>query len=281
MLRYGYISNGFADHTLEQMIRILRNCRYQAIGITLDHHHLAPFTVEGPALRRLRRKLEEARLAPVIETGARYVLDPVRKHRPSLLSVDGEGRLRRVELIRRAIEIAEELGARVVSLWSGTPREGTPDTACWQRLEETLPELLDEAQRHDVVLGFEPEPGMFIERLDDFLELRKRVPHPALRLTLDMGHLAVSEKPPFERAIENSAKHLVNVHIDDIRGGVHEHLPLGEGEIDFAPLLAALKRSKYSGAVLVELSRNSHDAPAQAQKSIEFLRNAEGLAPRV
>lgn len=275
MLRYGYISNGFADHTLEQMLSILRDCGYNAIGITLDHHHLDPFSIDAASLRRWRRKLEEARLVPVIETGARYLLDPVRKHHPSLLSVDGAKRRRRVDLLHRAIDIAAQLGAGVVSLWSGTPAAGTPADACWQRLEETLPELLDAAEARDVTLGFEPEPGMFIERLDQFLELRRRLPHPALRLTLDIGHLAVSETLPNVRVIENGAAHLVNVHIDDIRGGVHEHLPFGEGDIDFGPVLATLRRIRYSGAVLVELSRNSHDAPEQARRSIDFLRDAE------
>ena len=36
--------------------------------------------------------------------------------------------------------------------------------------------------------------------------------------------------------------HLVNVQIDDMCRGVHEHLEFGEGEIDFPPVLAALTR---------------------------------------
>ena len=49
--------------------------------------------------------------------------------------------------------------------------------------------------------------------------------------------------------------------LEDIRGRAHEHLPLGEGEIDFPPVLRALAAAGYGGLVTVELSRNSHDAP--------------------
>src|SRR3712207_7245563 len=44
-------------------------------------------------------------------TDGRFALDPRREHHPSLLS---EGRQRRIEFLRRAIDVAGELGAPVV-----------------------------------------------------------------------------------------------------------------------------------------------------------------------
>ncbi|MGH7296256.1 MAG: TIM barrel protein, partial [Polyangiaceae bacterium] len=59
-----------------------------------------------------------------------------------------------------------------------------------------------------------------------------------------------------------------------IRGRAHEHLPFGEGDIEFPPALAALERAGYRGLVQVELSRHSHDATRQAERAIAFLRDA-------
>ena len=58
----------------------------------------------------LSARLEELGLAIVIETGARYLLDPRRKHEPTLVS--DHGRERRLDLYRRAIAIAAELRRR-------------------------------------------------------------------------------------------------------------------------------------------------------------------------
>ena len=276
MLRFGYISNGFADHSLEQMIQVLERVGYQGIGITLDHHHLDPFKATPEELDALRDRLKEARLEPVIETGARYFLDAFRKHRPSLLSVEPLARRRRVIYYKRAIEVAKALGASVVSLWSGVPQERLAAERCWVSLVDGLREVLDHAQEHGVVIGFEPEPGMFVESMAHFDELKERIPHPALGLTLDLGHVTITEEPPFEGVIERYRDSIVNVHIEDIRNREHVHLPFGDGEIDFPPLLAKLKEIGYRGVVQVELSRHSPEAPHQAQRSLVFLRGAEG-----
>ena len=63
-----------------------------------------------------------------------------------------------------------------------------------------------------------------------------------------------------------------------MRRGVHEHLEFGTGEIDFPPVLAALREAGYRGLVAVDLPRHSHDAPAVAARSIEFLRTAARAA---
>jgi sugar phosphate isomerase/epimerase len=74
----------------------------------------------------------------------------------------------------------------------------------------------------------------------------------------------------------------VTVHIEDIRGREHVHLPFGEGTIDFAPVVAALVDTGFAGLVAVELSRHSHEAPAQARRAFEFLTGIiiDGLVPR-
>jgi sugar phosphate isomerase/epimerase len=69
---------------------------------------------------------------------------------------------------------------------------------------------------------------------------------------------------------------LWNVHVEDMRRGVHDHLMFGEGEIDFRKVMGALKEIGYGGGVHVELSRHSHNAVETARKSLAFLRAALG-----
>ena len=275
MLTLGYVTNGFGDHTLEQAAEVLRHCGYGAIGVTLGGPHLDPWKVSAARLKELRALFEKDRLQLAIETGARYVLDPYRKHRPSLVSVDPKGRAQRVAYYERAIDIAAELGASVVSLWSGIPQPRIPAEKSFERLVGGLRPVLDRAGSRGVKIAFEPEPGMFIESLADWVRLRDAVDHPALGLTIDVGHLAVTEEPPWEECLRTHAKDLIHVHLDDAKDRTHEHLPLGEGELDWDGILHVLTEIEYGGVALVELSRHSHVAPLMAQRSLLFLRSVE------
>src|SRR5262249_45570630 len=85
-LRLGYGTNGLADHRLPDALALLADLGYAGVALPLDHQHLDPY---GPGLSRrvaaVARELDRHGLAVVVETGARYLLDPRRKHRPTLL----------------------------------------------------------------------------------------------------------------------------------------------------------------------------------------------------
>ena len=131
-----------------------------------------------------------------------------------------------------------------------------------------------------VPLGFEPEPGMLVEDIAGWRRLHAELGAPAMfGLTLDIGHCRCLEPLPVADCVAAVAGHLVNVQIDDMVRGVHEHLELGTGEIDFPPVLQALRDGGYRGLVAVELPRHSHAAPTVARESLAFLRAAdEGFA---
>jgi sugar phosphate isomerase/epimerase len=278
-LRFGYGLNGFTDHRLPDALALLADLGYDGVALTLDHGHLDPF---GPDLsgrtRQVAALLARHRLGVVVETGGRYVLDPRRKHEPTLVSDDG--RERRIDLLERAIRVAAELGSPAVSFWSGIAPAAS-HAELWSRVEEGVTRLLPLAEAHGVDLALEPEPGMFVERIADVVELRRRLGDPErLRLTIDVGHLRCTEDADPAACVLGAGDLIANVQIDDMRRGVHEHLPFGEGEVDFPPVLAALAAVEFGGLVAVELPRHSHAAPGLAAASLEFLRSAEQQARR-
>ena len=273
-LRFGYGLNGFTDHRLEDALALLADLGYDGVALTLDHAHLDPFAPDlAGRTARVGSLLERHGLAVVVETGARYVLDPRHKHEPTLVSRDG--RDRRVDLLEKAIRVAAELGSPVMSFWSGIAPRGTNRDELWARVEAGVTALLPLAESHGVDLALEPEPGMFVERIADVLELRRRLDSPdRLRLTVDVGHLRCTEEAEPAACVLGAGDLVANVQIDDMRRGVHEHLPLGEGEVDFPPVLAALEAIEFDGLVAVELPRHSHAAPSLAASSLERLRDA-------
>lgn len=273
-LRYAYGTNGLADHRLPEALALLGELGYDGVALTLDVHHLDPFAPDvAQDVAAVRALLDRHGLGVVIETGGRYVLDPRRKHRPTLL---GDGRDRRLDLLHRAIDIGADLDAEAVSFWSGALPDGVPPTVAWDRLVAACRELLDHARGRGVQLALEPEPGMLVAHIAGYERLAAALGgDPRFGITLDLGHCKCLEERPVPDCVRAVAARLVNVQIEDMVRGVHEHLPLGDGDIEFPPVLAALREVGYDGLVGVELPRHSHAGAALAARSIDFLRAAE------
>jgi len=273
----GYNTNGFAHHRLEDAIEIVAELGYGGIGLTLDVHHLDPFSPQVPErLTAIREILKKHRLRCVIETGARFLLNPRQKHQPTLLAASDEEQAVRLKFLERCVVFAAKLGADCVSFWSGTPTNATPAHQLMVRLVEACQHLAVVAEQNSVRLAFEPEPGMFIDTMDRFAELYARVNHPAFGLTIDVGHLVCNGELPVSKFLTDWKHVLWNVHIEDMRHGVHDHLLFGEGEVDFADVFAGLQAAGYAGGVYVELSRHSHDAVNTARLARVYLERFLG-----
>jgi sugar phosphate isomerase/epimerase len=279
-LRFGYGTNGFANHRLRDALTVIAELGYEGVALTLDHDHLDPFGPDlGRRVTQVADLLRDHDLAVVIETGARYLLDPRRKHAPTLLHDDREVRL---DFLRRAVVVGADLGAEAVSFWAGVRPPDVDEATAWRRLVDGCAATIEAAAAAGVTLGFEPEPGMLVGDLAAWRRLHAQLGMPAaFGLTLDIGHCRAVEPLDVADCVTLAAPHLVNVQIEDMRRGVHEHLEFGAGEIDFPPVLRVLADSGYGGLVSVELPRHSHAAPDTARRSLAFLRDAERRATAV
>ena len=269
----GYGTNSIGDVDPLDAVPVLHDLGYRSLAITLDHHTIDPFAADLSArIRRWRATLDASSMACVIETGGRHLLDPVVKHEPTLVTADPAARSRRIDFLCRAIDIAVEMRATCVSLWSGVVRDAADEEAIWGRLLGSLAPVLDHAAVRGIPLGFEPEPGMAIDTLARYGDLVERCGRPDhLRLTVDSGHLECMGEWPLNERLRPWADRIVNVHIDDMLACRHEHLPLGSGDIDFLPILAVIAASGYRGGLHVELPRQSHCWVETARQSAAFL----------
>ncbi|WP_338501781.1 sugar phosphate isomerase/epimerase family protein [Sphingomonas kaistensis] len=272
-LRLAYNTNGASSHRLDDALSLIADSGYQGVALTLDHHHLDPFAAEWRAqTERLKQRLDELGLGSVIETGARYLLNPREKHEPTLLNPSLEGRARRIQFLCRAIDIAAILGSETVSFWAGVPKpEVAPDQAtAW--LHEGLGAVCDYAADKQVSVSLEPEPGMLVETVGDYVAVAER--HPSLRLALDTGHCLVTQDIAPDQAVRNHADRLGTVSVEDMKIGDHTHLPFGEGDMDLPAVVAALNDIAFTGLVCVEYSRESPRAHLAIPEAAAALRAA-------
>lgn len=265
---FGYGTNGLADHTLDDALDVIAASGYRAVALTLGHPHLDPFAADWRRRSELlAEELGRRGLRVVVETGARYLLDPWRKHRPTLVDRDADARL---VLLRRSIEISAILRAECVSLWSGVLPGDVTHAEGWDLLVTRMTGLVSFAEEHGVTLAVEPEPGMLVETVSDALRLRTALGDPAnVGITVDLGHCVAVEPAGVVGALRQAGSLLRNVQVDDMLPGVHEHLELGSGALDLVAAIETLRELGYAGVAAVELPRHSHDAPRLVRTSKE------------
>jgi L-ribulose-5-phosphate 3-epimerase len=278
-MKAGYSTNSFGDVDPLDALSLLCEQGYASLAITPDRNILNPYEKTfASEVRVWQHALAKAQMRCVVETGARHLLDSKRKHHPTLLSDAQKDCNRRIEFLRRAIELAGELNADCVSLWSGAVCSDADETLLWRKLTDGVGEVLDHASRCGVVLGFEPEPGMFIDTVTRAEELFERLGRPkSLGFTVDVGHLECLGERPLAATVRDVADRIVNVHIDDMIVCRHEHLPLGKGDIDYVPIFRELLAARYQGGLHVELPRQSHRWYETAKESYEFIHRMIGL----
>jgi len=269
-LRYAYNTNGLTSHRLDEALALLADCGYDGVALTLAVAHHDPFAPDlAGRTAALRRRLDVLGLASVVETIARYLLDPRRKHHPTLVSATG--RERRIAFLKLCVDVAADLGSEAISFWAGVP--GNDRAACWPWLVDGVRHVVEYVDERGVTCAFEPEPGMLVDDCDDWARLAADV--PGLTLALDTGHCLVSSRWAPDAAVRAFAPHLGAVAVEDMPRGRHEHRAPGEGDVDLPAVLGALRDVGYGGLVSLELSRDSQRADTLVPAALAALRAAE------
>lgn len=64
----------------------------------------------------------------------------------------------------------------------------------------------------------------------------------------------------YSRPLEDVLDHIHMVHVNDNRGDRDDHLPPGEGDIDWPWILRELQRHRFSGILILELSSRPQES---------------------
>ena len=208
---------------------------------------------------------QEQRLAlvsAVAETGVRVPSMCLSAHRRFPLgSEDDTVRAQGLEIMRKAIRFAQDVGIRVIQLagYDVYYQEANDETR--RRFRDGLKESVEMASRAQVTLAMEIMDYPLMNSISKALGYAHYLNIPWFQLYPDIGNLSAWDND-VQMELLAGMGHIVAVHVKDTRPGVFKNVPFGTGVVDFERCFQTLKQAGYCGPYLIEMWSETSDDPA-------------------
>lgn len=270
-MKFCYSTNGFKNHSLDEAFQIISSLHYHGVevAITIEHFPKLDLLKQTTALRSASQKYN----LPItnLHAGEPFLLSST-AHYPSIISANKQERLKKIQFIKDVIELGSEIGCPNITITSGLLEKGQDRENTWLVLQESILRSL-EMLYPKMQLLIEQEPEMFVATTEDLLLLIKETDH-RLKINLDIGHLQVNQEN-IASSVRILKDDLVNIHFEDIKNNIHQHLLPGQGEIQFTPFFESLNEISYQGFLTADLYPFSHMAKNAATITRDFLKKFE------
>jgi len=253
-----------------------RQCAYAA-ALGYDGLEIAPFTLSDTPESITTAEAAKARAtveaAGLTVTGLHWLL--VKPDGLSLTDPDAAVRARTLAVMTHLVGLCAELGGAV--LVHGSPRQrqiaaGETHAIALARLQDAMAQIALVAARVGVIYCIEPlsrRETALINTIAEAAELVRAIDHPNLRTMIDCSAAGLGETDAIPALIDRWLPTGLIAHLqlnDPNRRGP------GQGEMKFAPVIAALKRHHYAGVIAVEPFDYAPDGPGAAAFSAGYLR---------
>ena len=229
----------------------------------LDYHDFA-------GIRRVAERLEAHGI------GA-YSFHAPFADRIDIAALDDGQRVASVREVITAAEAAALLGVRHFVVHPGPEHSRLPAGDERQRrldhVAHSLSEIAAHCQRLGIMCVLENKlPHLLFGNTADMLWILGAMTVTDVGVCLDTGHAHLAGE--IDTAIQKLSRHLRMIHASDNGGHYDDHLPPGQGKIDWPRLLGLLRESGFRGSIMMEIA--GHGEPAQildsARRARQFLR---------
>ena len=242
------------DRPFGEVCRIAAEIGYDSIELSPRPDFIPFFTHP----RADRAKVAEFRAA-LSDTGLELasILPLYRWSNP-----DEDERLAAVRYWKRAIQLCVDVGCRTMnSEFNGRPEQAARSEAqFWRSMEELLPVF----EREGIQLNLEAHPDDFIEQNTPAVDLVRGIDSPGVGYVFCMPHTYYLGDD-IAAMIRYAQPVLAQVHVADVlnhrassglryilnppgtTARIHQHLDIGQGEVDFAACFAALRKVRFDG----------------------------------
>jgi sugar phosphate isomerase/epimerase len=275
-MQLAFSTNAYLKYSFPEAARRLARIGYAGLEIMADVPHAWPACLLEEQKQGIRDALHANHLA--ISNINAFMMNAISDQRqkywhPSWIEPYAPYRQVRIDHTLRCLTLARELGAPCITTEPGGPVAlGESWQAALKLFVEVLKPVADHAEKEGVMLLIEPEPDLLIETADQFEELMGHIDTPAIGLNFDIGHFfCVGDDPA--TTVPRLAKYIRHFHLEDIAATrVHHHLVPGEGAIDFAAVLHAIRAMNYNGWITIELYPYVDDPDTAARTALQRVR---------
>jgi sugar phosphate isomerase/epimerase len=271
-MQLGIFAKTFAGQTPHDVISAAASVGYSAVQYNMACSGLAPMPDEISA------------------TAAQDIAAAARAHRVSHAAVSGtynmihpDKRIREEGLARLDVLASRchAMDTRMITVCTGTrdagdqwrhhPENASPDA--WRDLLAEMEKAIMIAERHDIVLGIEPELANVVNSAERAKMLLAGLQSSRLKIVLDAANLFErtsldDQRRVISTAIDLLCDHIAMAHAKD-RAADGAFVAAGKGVLDFDHYIASLRAAGFDGA-LVAHGLSAAEAPGVSH----FLRNA-------
>ena len=154
---------------------------------------------------------------------------PLGSHDPAI-------RKKGMEIMEKAIQLADDLGIRIIQLagYDVYYEDSNEDTR--QYFLDNLRKATEMAARAGVVLGFETMETEFMNTVEKSMQYVNQISSIYLNVYPDIGNITNATKSYGTDVLEDLRKgkgHLAAMHLKETKPGVFREVPFGQGHVDF------------------------------------------------
>ena len=174
-------------------------------------------------------------------------------------SADPEVRERAHDIMRKAVELANRTGIRVIQIagYDVYYEESTPESV--RLFHEAMKWSTDIAAQKQVMLAMEIMDTRFLNSVTKHLEYEKEIQSPWYKVYPDMGNTSAWPENDVDHEFEIGVHSIVGVHLKDTLAvtdtfeGKFKCVPFGSGCVDFPRRFAQLEKLGYKGPYMMEM----------------------------
>lgn len=189
-----------------------------------------------------------------------------------------------LEMMKKCIELAQDLGVRTIQLagYDVYYEEKSPETRA--RFIKNLRKACDWAEEAQVILAIEIMDDPFINSIEKYLAVEKEIDSPYLFVYPDTGNVSAWHNDLWSE-FYNGHKSIAALHLKDTYAvtenskGQFRDVPFGDGCVDWEAMFAILKKTNYNGPFLIEMWSENCATVEETKQAIQVAKDF--LLPKI
>ena len=219
----------------EEKLKCAKECGFDAVEISIDE------TEEKLARLDMTKEERKDLIDTMFKCGINIRTMCLSGHRKYPLGSEDEAtRNRGMEIMEKAIDLADDLGIRIIQLagYDVYYEEGNEKTRKY--FEENLIKAAEMAGKKGVILAFETMETEFMNTVEKAMKFVNLVNSPYLQVYPDAGNITNATLNSGIKASDDLRKglgHISAVHLKETVPGKFREIPFGTGHVDFEDII--------------------------------------------